>query len=687
MALARVRYCVTAAVALALCAALSASAALEVLDAFYRPDRGLPEYNYLWNSGYKPGDDPPNYQLSGELCAYIRNTGANAETIEDIFIQSISMKRAMGCKPGKTYRDGLAYACSIHIPAATDPISSAERQTLVDAGEPIWYHVDPETIAAGGTAEVFVRMRLRVVTTVTLGIKPLGGSVINLSIPVADTPIARVAGCAVAPSMNKLYLYFRHPQKGKAPTQVLVDGQNATGVSTIGSDPDVDTVPVVCNLAWPLTRGTFHCLQAVYDDGKKASAGIRLFSDDLYYGMWGGANASTLEEGRAHVEDMGRHNLNLQVLGAPGMTGDFMKSPEGVALLEQLGIWRMHNDPAKAFGRLYSLFLCDEPDAGDAAVLSTVVPPYAQNGTLAQSLVYRGNSFRPDYPTVPNCLNLDSTFKPHNWYTYGQVADIFAADPYYQVRLADSYWVRPYQVPIYTKATYIYGVTSVCQAACEPKPFHIILNCTRKQDGTKIFRWGTPEEKRIEAYYALAGGTKQYSYWWFTPTNPLASASNGCGANEPDAVALWREIGLIGAEVRTVGPVVVRSCPAQVPVTAPSELWTRTLLAGLDTIVLICVNDDYANDRAGTVIRPIESAEVSVDLPSWLVPTSVFEIDYKGVHDVIWDRVGSTLDLHLGRVNVTRLVVITSDAALRGTLETLYNTKFAGNVGQLVPMR
>ena len=669
---------------LGVAAASPALAALEVLDSFYRPDRALPEFHYLWQSSFRPGNDPPNYQLSGALLVYLKNTGASAVTVDDIWLQNISMKQWMVCKPSKTYRDGLAYACSIHIPIQTP--TPPDRQTLIDAGEPIWFRVHPGTVAPGETCEVYMRMRLRVATTLTLTIRPLSGSDIPVSITVNSSDIPRVSGIAFSSAMNKAYLYFRHTQKGKSPIQIWLDGVNITANSTIGADADLDVLPVTCNLSTPLVRGSFHVFQAVYDDATKATAGVRVFSDEFQYGILGGISTTSTEEMRAHVESMGRHNVNIQFQGAVDVN-TFMKSPEGLALMDQLGIWRINADPDKCYGRMYALFLCDEPDAGDAAVLSTVVPSYAQLGTLAQSLWYRGQSYWPTYSAYPNILNVDSTFKPHNWYTYGQVADIFAADPYYQVRLADSYWVRPYQVPVYAKATYIYGVTSVCQAGCEPKPFHCILNSTRKQDGTKIFRFGTPEEKRIEVYYALAGGAKQFSYWWFTKAGATLDASNGMGANEPDAAALWREVGLLGAEARTAGPALVKSWPAQVGVTAPGNLWTRTLIGGLDTLVLICVNDDYANDRAGTVVRPIDNAEVTVDLPAWLSPTSVFEIDYKGIHDVSYNLNASNLALHLGRVNITRLIIATSDSTLRTTLANLYSTKFAGNVAQLIPNR
>jgi hypothetical protein len=38
-------------------------------------------------------------------------------------------------------------------------LSSAELQGLVNAGEPVWYKVDPGTLAAGGVGQVVVRLR------------------------------------------------------------------------------------------------------------------------------------------------------------------------------------------------------------------------------------------------------------------------------------------------------------------------------------------------------------------------------------------------------------------------------------------------------------------------------------------------------------------------------------------------
>lgn len=223
----------------------------------------------------------------------------------------------------------------------------------------------------------------------------------------------------------------------------------------------------------------------------------------------------------------------------------------------------------------------------------------------------------------------------------------------------------------------------VCQLACAPKPLHLILNSVHHIEEGEPFRFATPQEKRVEVYYALAAGAKGLSYWWYTPIPPYL----GVGADDPQARALWREIGLLGAEVRTAGPVLVRSCPASLPVAGSRRLWVRSLLAGLDTVVLICVNEDYASDRVGTVVRPLEQAVVTFRLPAWLRPQEILEITHRGIQPISWEREGKKLKLYLGRVELTRLVLITSDHSLPHHLQRLYDTQFAPKIQRLTEDR
>ncbi|MCX6374508.1 MAG: hypothetical protein NTU88_00460, partial [Armatimonadetes bacterium] len=440
----------------------------------------------------------------------------------------------------------------------------------------------------------------------------------------------------------------------------------------------------VCPLKSPLERASFHCFQAVYADGSKATAGIRAWNDDLAYGIWGGrpGKESEIEIGRAYVNELGEHNISVQMemLGSDAVRA-FMNSDEGRGLMKSLGIGRVVGDPGK-WPTPYAFYIADEPDTADYKVEG--VPPTSKIGCVAQGLIERAIELRAADPSVPNMLNVDMTFKPENWYTYGRLPDIYAADPYYQTRLSQVYWETPGRLPLFAKATFVHAVGRICESACAPNPLHLILNSTRVQKEGNRFRFGTPEEKRIEVYYALAAGAKGLSFWWYTPISPNAVGSNGCGADDPGAKALWREIGLLGAEVRTLEPLISRSCPASIPISPPRNLWIRTLLAGKDSLILLCVNDKYLDDRVGTFIKPVERAETGVTLPAWLDAKSVFEVDFNGTHDVKWDRAGPKLSLHLEPVAVTRLIVVSSDPGLRDRLQRIYETKFAANVTKLL---
>jgi len=667
------------AVTLLLCSAVSAPASgqLEVLGSYYRPDTPFPQFAQFWG-GSSQVEKEAGSALGASVHVFVRNTGEQPLEIKDVLLEGVSLKQAIAFSDQRKFKK-VAFAASIYF----SDLPKAERDSLIAAGEPVWWKVEPESIPPAGTAQAVVRLRRAPSgEALRLGLRCADG-VTEVSVPVKPSQ-SRVESISFSPTLDQVYLYLRHAEPGKSPSRILMDGRDITSRSSVGRDANLDTVPVVCKLEAPLARASFHCFQAVYEDGSAAIGGIRAWADETAYGLWGAkpGKESDVELARAHVKDMGVHNINLQmeIIGSDAVRV-FMNSSEGRQMLKSLGIREIVSDPEKARTTPLAYYLADEPDTADFKV--TGVPPRSKVGCLGQGLIKRGEELRKVDPKTPNMVNVDMTFKPDNWYTYGQLPDIFAADPYYQTRLAEAYWKKPDQVTMYSKATFVYAVGSVCQSACAPKPLHLILNCTRLQREGRKFRFGTPQEKRIEVYYSLAAGAKSLSYWWFIPIAPDATGSCGCGADEPEAKALWDEIGLLGAEVRTAGPIIVKSCPADVPVKAPTRLWVRSLLSGLDTLVILCVNDDYLNDQRGTTFRPVENAFVIADLPSWLQPTEVFEISHKGIQDVSWNRQGSQVSMGLGTVEITRFIVVTADGKLRESLRTLYDARFASNVQKL----
>ena len=477
-----------------------------------------------------------------------------------------------------------------------------------------------------------------------------------------------------SPELDEVYLYLKHPQGGAmAPNKIYMDGVQVTSLSKIEQDPNVDIVPVSISLEQPLDVASYHCYRAEYGDGTYAMAGLRTYTGEFLYGMCGAkpGDESDSELAKGYIQELRDHNINCQLptLGSAAVR-EFLKNGGGQQMCKDLGIRIMPDEPGKwRTTNPVAFYVVDEPDCGEYRIEG--IEWDKKVGTLAQGLVKETQWYRDANPEAPHLVNVNMTFKPFNWYTYGQLLDWLCADPYYQVRLTNAYWSNPERIPLYEKATYITAVAEVCQAACAPKPLFLLLRataCINEDLGLK--RYATPEEKRIEVYYSIAAGTKGLGYWWYVPPN-------GLGSGDADAETLWTEIGVLGAEVRTAGPAIVRSCPVQLPLQGTENLWLRSLTAGTDTLLVICVNDDYLCDDMGTTVNPVQNASVSITIPSWLDTKDVFEINREGIAETNWQVDGSDIDIALGTVQVSRLLVITSDNGLKAKMKTAF-----GNITQ-----
>jgi hypothetical protein len=654
-------------------------AGAEVVGAVYRPDTPFPQFLPLWLEAWAQmhaaGESLESIQeknpLGGYVHLYLRNGSDRPLDVTDVLLDGVSLAEGIASARDEV---GGRRPASIHFSS----LPEMERTRLAAAGEPVWWKVDPQPILPGGFAEVVIRLR-RNPRAKTLPIEVLAGSVATEARVEAEAPDRRIAGIAFSKPLDEVTVYVCHPgEQAAAPTRCLIDGADSIGAAIISPAGNCDVLPVVIRLRRPFSAGSFHLFQVDYSDGSTARAGVRAWAGELVYGMWGYTNSGRTPEEHAKLclTDLRDHNINVHM----GMGGDwspFITNEAGRDFLRTIGIRMMVRSVGDTGDPAY-YFLMDEPDAHDYAVSQLPVPQ--RLGTLAQPLVRHSEDLRRKDPATPHLLNVDNSYKPENWYTYGQLPDILAADPYYQEQLAMVYGSRPGWLAEFVKPTYVYAATAVCRSAAEPKPVHIILNAVRHDHREQPFRFATPAEKRIELYYALAGGARGFSYWWYAPYDEYY----GVGGSDADAVTLWKEIGLLGAEVRTAGPVITRSCPALVPVKAPPRLWIRTLLAGLDTLVLIVVNDNHAVDRSGTVLYPIEKASVTVLPPPWLQVKTVFEITYAGTRPVPWTQTGAEISIDLGTVELTRLVLVSADENLRPVLETLYRSRFAATVAKLL---
>ncbi len=667
-------------IGLALAGGAEPVAAVEVVAAEYRADRPFPEFLPLWLEGWArmhaAGESLESIQeknpLGGNVHLFLRNPSDHPLEVSDLALDGISLAR--GIAFSKEEGRGGFHAASIHFAEPAD----AERRRLIAAGEPVWWKVDPQPIPAKGFAEAVIRLR-RNPRAAAVAVQVCVGTTTTEARVDTGKSHPRIAGAAFSPALDEVTLYLRHPRQEPTPaTRCRLDGTDVTQQTTLRPGGNSDTLPIIIRPARPLPSGTFHFFQVEYADGSTAQAGIRAWADELVYGMWGYTNAGSTPDENAKIclTDLSRHNINVH-MGMGGDWGPFIYSQAGQEFLDAIGMRMMVKEPGDIRKPAY-FFLMDEPDAND--YFASQLPAPQRLGTLAQALVRHSADLRQRDAATQHLLNIDNTYKPENWYTYGQLPDVLATDPYYQGDLAMVYGERPGWLAHFVKPTCVYGAAVVCRSAAEPRPVHIILNSVRHDHPEQPFRFATPTEKRIELYYALAGGARGFSYWWYAPYDHYY----GVGGSGPEAAALWKEIGLLGAEVRTAGSVITRSCPAIVPVKTPPRLWVRTLLAGLDTLVVVVVNDNFAVDRSGTVIRPVERASVTVGLPVWLEPKAAFEVTYAGTQVVPWTASGNQVALDLGTVEVTRLVFVSANEELQGALENIYRTRFADTVKGLL---
>lgn len=666
-------------------AGTAAAAGPELLGTYCRTDQPFPEFTRFWSEGAPSEDGPANPDVQAaprsvspgcSLHVFVRNAESQPLRIDDVLLQGISLKKAIAFSEQRKNRK----PASIFFARLSD----AERRTLIAAGEPVWYRVDPQPLAPGQIGEVTVRLRgVPKAADVRMELEHTDRTVPVTVAVQSGSP--RLEGVSFSPDLREVFVYLTHPKtRGQAPARILFDGQDVTRSARIGVDARIDVVPVVIRLAKAPPAGSFHCLEATYPDGTAAWAGIRAWHDELVYGVWGGrpGDESDTDLARAYIRELREHNVNMQMpqVGSKALAA-FYKSEAGQRYCNESGVRFVIGDLGKwGIKSPYALFIHDEPDAGDAHI--TGLPGGHEVGSLAEWAIDRGLAWREQYPATPQTLNVDLTYKPHNYFVYGQVPDILMADPYYQPRLRTAYWQHPERVPLYRTAAFVHVISAVVRSAAAPKPTHIILYANRYIDkpNNREFRYPTPDEKRIEVFYALAGGAKGISYWWFTPGKPAC----GLGGVGPEAEKLWREIGLLGAELRTAGPIIVRSCPAAVPVKAPAGVMVRELLAGLDTMVLIVVNEQHVNDERGTTITAIQDAEITVELPAWLQTADAFEIRTGGIGRVTTRKNGSQVTFELGTLTRPRMIVLTANGSLRGQCEGTYRSRFAVNVARLL---
>jgi hypothetical protein len=653
----------------------------EVTGTYWFADKPFPQYMSLWQEGWSFTDEEgnkliyatPGMPLGGYVFLYYRNTSQKPITASDILFEGIPLSKALA-KNQETKRAEDKFYTSILY----SKLPKQQIERLKTLGWPVWWKSEPTTVQPGQYGKITLRLRRvpkaaklkldvvfdqgRLSTTVsTVGVKPCFESI------------------AFSNDLKTVYLYPRYSKQGAKPQSIYIDSSDVTHLANVRWDKSLDTAAIAVRLTQPLGWMSYHNYRVVYSDGAVAQYGLKTWARELVYGMWSSPSGGKDPESatKSFIEEYVLHNINCVMPYVVGVCRDFFLSDAGWEYCEKMGVGRMTHWPDGKHHAVFT-FAMDEPDANDAACRD--LDPRDRLGVLGQFLVNWTRVLSEADPQTPTLLNINNTYKPENWYVYHQLADIPCIDPYYTEQQDLGVRGDPFYFGFHTRPTYVQAVCTISQSSCRPKPLHAIL-CSTRYTNDEGFqgRYPTPEEKRMEVYYAIGSGAKGISYWWF----PKDKYCHGLDDRTPEANALWKEIGLLGAEVRTAGPLITISCPVELPIKATRFLWVRGLLCGTDTVALSIVNENVACDRLGTIFKPAENARVSVELPSWIEPKSVFEVTCDGLSDIKFDRKAGALTLNLGTVKLSRFVVVTSDPGLRTRLQKRYDEMFAENVRKL----
>lgn len=649
-----------------------AGAAVTLLGVQYQEDdRSIyTDYQCFWkDSSYPASCGVP---LPGaNLHVFIKNEGTSAVTLDDVALAGYSLKTVLKQNDLNGHITNSIWFYWDNPPAQ-----------ILEAGEPAWYKLEPKSLPPGGAGQVIVRLR-RVPVAPSLAVTvDTSANVVSTSILV-DPGAPALANISFSADLTKVYLYWRR-SGGAAPATVRMDGSDVTAITTTVGDASDFAVSVV-SLPAALADLSYHVFQGVYSDDATATGGARVWVNPFVYTSWG---AFPIPDGnetmaRAWLDTCFDRGLNtLEMNSASSGLMDFLGTSAGKAYAESRNYGFIKDDANWGTwgGNPRMWFIDDEPDAEEANLLNNFCGtgyklPCGSNqaGTMGMHFISVAEGLR-GIKNRPTTINMDGTWKPYSYFAYGQLSDCLCIDHYFQPKVRHAYYDTPNTRPLYLKATVVYATALAGTRAAEPNPARQLLYSCQINDDAPVdpWPWAAPECKRVEAYYAMAAGSKGLGYWWF---KKAPTASNGLGDNNLQAQdpALWEEIGLIGAETKLLAPYLVTSHPVDLEAVGSTNVWVRALARGTDTFILFVVNDDYwlDQDYHGT---PIANASVSIDLPSWMLASpTAFEVGRAGVRSVNTSQNGGKLTLNLGTLNVAKILVVTTDPQLRMALQQRYD--------------
>jgi len=606
----------------------AAAAGWTVVDARWRPDANPNVKDQVWEStfwseGWSEKDQYyPRYAVqAGSVHVILRNDSDKP--------QSISL----------TGVDGFPYG----------QLTTSRNY----AGKIVWYRVESPRLIAGKKAEgedrwnkqldvppgewVECTIRLRDFRRKPLDLKFVSGdgSAVNTTVQM-QIPRLRVESISFSPKIDKVYLYIKSSDASSVGQgKVSVDGKPISDVKWAQGPAKSGLAVAEITLSAPLAYGSYHLLTAQIGKDTLAQP-VRAW--DSYYSIGLFEIHTTTPEKAASAK---AHGFNTLYWGDTKASLD-----QG---FNHVPAYEPGKHQARTLAKTGVLFNynMDEPDCSDWSA-GEKLPPMKRLGVQAQPEVLprQREQLRLD-PTTPAILLVDNTFKPANWYVYGQIPDVFSTDSY---------------VPLGGRQVdYVWQAQETARDACAPRPLVATLwACGLRGSGAKSMGNNppTPEEGRMMVFYAVGSGAKGISYF----CNLTDKTGEGQFTGLMDVKDLYEEIGRANHDVTAISPYLSIGCPIGVP-EKQGKAWVRALMCGRDKMVVVAVNTNhyigFETKYETSWNIPAKDVVLSVPLPAQFGKVRVQEVQDGKLVDAKGQVKAGKLQVEIGELVSARAFVVT----------------------------
>lgn len=504
-------------------------------------------------------------------------------------------------------------------------------------GEVVWHRLLPSRIPPGGTGQYTIRFRVRPAAPCRVDLNRGSDTAISLAVdPAASSRRFRFDRVAFDPREPLARVYLRSRDgKPLAGIQVsLPDDAAAHGdVGTAQYFRDICAVDI--GFAAAPALGSYLYLKAQDEVGETVACLSRVTDGFMPLGSFDG--------GDADLPAFVRAGLNTLVMHG-GVPRSLLDQAErlGIRVIADLKLAPPGEDQ-RAHPAVWSYLIVDEPDMLDWQYHRTnpATPPVSwgdQVGHHAPRCVETYAATAALDPMRPLALNLDMTYKPDNWYTYGHVPDVFMHDNY----------------PLMYGGTLnmTWRTQREVRSAAAPNPtVALYQNCHWAGEG--IDRRMAPGELVRLMLYPLGEGAQGLIGWWnVTAREPSGKAywSTDTYPDLWDAQSSWiRTLSSVAPWIATAFPL--GAVDVSVEGRDRADVWARALWVPGEGILLVLVNERYESRKDHFTQTPAVQVACDMPLPPGTRPVRAVRLAPEGFSEVPLNVSGDAI-----RVEIDRLV-------------------------------